>query len=190
MSFLSKVSRPGAKIRVQSWVLPPCRLLRLECTGMLRPKPALLRAQLLGPAPSLRRQADSVPFLCPLGQALPPGHSSTLRLQPLFPGSEAVVRHCPALTAGFRSAACHQGETGPWGLVPGWSLGCRGVEGTEAWPVCIRGTGGRGVPLPAPSLHLWRTVLCSLALPVVLRRPSRSRNVCVSTQVSSVFTCV
>lgn len=87
-------------------------------------RPLCCQAQLLGPSPSLRRQLDSVPFLCPLGQALPPGHSSKLRLQLLFPGSEAIVWHRPGLIAGFWSAVRVQRETGPWGLDPGWSLGC------------------------------------------------------------------
>lgn len=40
MYFLSKVDKPRAKIRMPCWVLPPCRLLPLECTRMLRPNPA------------------------------------------------------------------------------------------------------------------------------------------------------
>ena len=98
----------------------PALLLRLQL--------ACCQAQLPSPAPSLSRQLDWVPLLCPLGQAVPPGHSSKLQLH--FPGNDAVMLHCPALIAAFDLGCVMRG--GSQGIVLPW-----GAESTEAWSIFI-----------------------------------------------------
>ncbi|XP_049480150.1 (E3-independent) E2 ubiquitin-conjugating enzyme-like [Panthera uncia] len=57
------------------------------------------------------RQLDSVPLLCPLGQAVPPRpFQQAGKLQLHFPGSDAVMPHCPAQIA-VSGRVCGAGQS-------------------------------------------------------------------------------
>ena len=65
---------------------------------------AWCQAQLPGPSPSLSRQLDSVPFLCPLGQAVPLDHFSKLASRSC--SFQAVMQSCCVAGPDYRLQDC------------------------------------------------------------------------------------